>query len=72
MSIAERLSLSSKSKNNNFDENFTSAICFMCLEKGYNMKYLRELDLPSFMVLLDFLEKQMEEQEKQLKKKNKR
>ena len=49
------------------EDSLAEAICFIVLEKGYDLGRLRKLDFPSFMVLLQFLEKQAREQAKQNK-----
>lgn len=69
LSISDRLRLSSKKKDvGGLEENLANAICFVVLEKGYDLNRLLNLDVSSFMVLLDFIMEQQEEEKKQMSK----
>ena len=71
LSISDRLRQSSK-KQVGFDESIAEAICFMVTEKSYDLKRLRELDIASFMVLLEYLEEQGKKTSKGMPKKGKK
>lgn len=64
-----------KGNKTDVENNLSDAICFIVLEKGYDLGRLMKLDCASFIVLLQFLEKQAEDQKKEMdkvKKKGKR
>ena len=68
LSVADRLRLSAQRSRNVFEESMANAICFVVLEKSIPLHFVREMDVASFMVLLDFIEEQNKEMEKKMKK----
>ena len=49
-------------------EAYADAMCYIVLEKSFPLNLLLELDVSSFMVLLEFLEEQAKRQEREAKK----
>ena len=57
-----------KGNKTGVEDNLADAICYVVLEKGYDLKRLLHLDVSSFIVLLQFLEKQAEDQKREMDK----
>ena len=56
------------SQEQQMEKGMVDAICFIVLEKSYPLHYLRKLDVASFLILLEFVEKQAQQQQKALAK----
>ena len=57
-----------KGNKTGVEDNLADAIFYVVLEKGYDLKRLLHLDVSSFIVLLQFLEKQAEDQKREMDK----
>jgi len=69
LGFSDRMKLSAQGGSKvQLAESLSDAIAFVVLEKSYDLKRLRKLDVASFMVLLQFVEKQAQVQKKAMAK----
>lgn len=68
MSIADRISLAVRQKNPKiFRQSLADAMCFIVTNTSVSLAELRELDVASFMVLLNYINRQLEAQNKAMR-----